>query len=479
MNIQKYLDKSKNAKCLIVGDIMLDRYLYGEVSRISPEAPIPIVQIHKRIEGLGGAANVANNVKAFSCKVHLVGVLGKDDVGHTIQQKLRDNNIDFNGIILDSRCSTLKTRIIGKGQQMLRIDEETPELLDDLSSKDLIEKILEQMSDTDVIVLSDYKKGVCTKELCHSIISEANKLNKKVVVDPKGTDWEKYRGAFVVTPNWKEFTAITGPISESDESILMQKARAVLDKYGFQNILITRSEKGMVLINREGVYNFKAEAREVADVSGAGDTVIATMASFLAVRESLMTSVEWANKAAGLAVERRGTSVIGIDDIFGKNKAVTRSYVDKLMNIETLLDTIAFKRSKNERVVFTNGCFDILHTGHIQYLDEAKALGDYLIVAVNSDDSIRRQGKGNDRPYVSLRDRMLQLAALQMVDAVVTFEEDTPYELLSRIKPDVLVKGGDYQVTEIVGREFAGQTLSLSLKKGYSTTELVKKIRME
>lgn len=477
MNLFSIKQNSKDSKCLIVGDIMLDRYIYGDVDRISPEAPIPVVHVRNKSEQLGGAANVVANINAYNAITSIAGVVGNDDDGHRIEKLFSDAGVKYCGIFSEERCTTTKNRIVGKGQQIVRFDEEAVTKLSVEELEALEGGLVEAIACNDIVVISDYKKGVCSDKICQLIIIEANKGNKKVVVDPKGTSWDKYRGAYIVTPNWKEFVEVAGDVSPEDDDAIRDKAVSVINRFGIDNLLITRSERGMTLVTTDSVYSFPTEAREVCDVSGAGDTVIATLTLFLSLGVELYDSVYWANKAAGLAVERMGTSVIGIDDLIVAHQGKGSDFTGKIVDVEKACDLLAAMKKEGRKTVFTNGCFDIIHTGHIQYLNEAKKLGDFLIVAINSDASVKRQGKGPDRPINKEQDRLIAMAALGMVDAVVMFEEDTPYEILEKLHPDILVKGGDYREEDIIGREFVSETKVLAFRDGYSTTNIINKIR--
>lgn len=467
--------KMEETSCLVLGDVMLDRYIYGEVRRISPEAPVPVVDVRGTKENLGGAANVAANLREFGCNVFLYGILGKDSMGETVERELKHRNIVYRGLKTEERPTTCKSRIVGKSQQIVRFDEEIYRPLSLQDETMLLSDMEPLFKCAGLIVISDYAKGVCTPGLCRKIISQASCCQIKVVIDPKGTEWEKYKGAFMVTPNWKEFTAIAGPINPEEDEAIKKGAVRLLETYELEYLLITRSERGMILASKDLFLPFPAQAREVSDVSGAGDTAIAALSAFLTAGAPLKPSVYWANRSAGLAVERAGTSVIGIKELLKEqdNLPASFDYTSKIMSWEQLQEELSRQRKRKARIVFTNGCFDILHTGHIQYLGEAKSLGDFLIVAVNTDESVKRQNKGNDRPVNREMDRAMQLAALMMVDAVVIFGEGTPLELIKQVRPDILVKGGDYKVEEIVGREYSGETRVLSFKRGYSTTGLL------
>ena len=479
MDLRQIELRIEKAACLVLGDAMLDRYIYGEVGRISPEAPIPVVTVTKTRESLGGAANVAANIHSLGCKTYFSGLIGTDFAGTVINNSLQSKNITFCGLALENRMTTTKNRVVGKGQQIVRFDEEICKSLEPQEESRIMNQLELILEKIDLAIISDYAKGVCTAQLCKGLISRASAHHVKVIVDPKGTEWEKYRGAYVVTPNWKEFTEIAGLVNLEDDNNVKKMAMMLLDKFGIDNILITRSERGMILVSKDLYLSVPAVAREVADVSGAGDTALASLAAFLAAGVSLKDAVYWANRAAGLAVERTGTSVIGIEELFQEqeNRLIQADFTRKIIELEKLKDHISALKNNNKKIVFTNGCFDILHVGHIQYLNEAKRLGDFLIVAVNTDQSVKRLNKGESRPINGEWDRAMQLAALQMVDAVAFFDEDTPLELISQIMPDILVKGGDYKIEEIVGREYAGETMALPLKEGYSTTGLIEKIQ--
>lgn len=479
MDLKQIKLRVEKASCLVLGDAMLDRYIYGEVGRISPEAPIPVVTVTKTKEALGGAANVAANIQHLGCRTYFSSLIGTDSTGTGLKDILRSKNITYCGLALENRKTTTKNRIVGKGQQIVRFDEEVRKPLEPQEESLIMDQLELILKSIDLVIVSDYAKGVCTTQLCSMLISRANAHHIRVIVDPKGMDWEKYRGAYIVTPNWKEFTEIVGPIDPENDADIRHKAIMLLDKLQIENILITRSERGMTLVSKDLYQSVPTEAREVADVSGAGDTALAALAVFLAAGASLKEAVYWANRAAGLAVERTGTSVIGMEELLQEreNNSMQADYTQKVMKLENLVEQVSVLQKRNRKIVFTNGCFDILHAGHIQYLNEAKMLGDFLIVAVNTDQSVKRLNKGEERPVNQEQDRALQLAALQMVDAVILFKEDTPTEVIRQIKPDVLVKGGDYKIEEIAGREYAGETKVLSLKEGYSTTQLIEKIR--
>ncbi len=460
----------KNAKILVVGDVMLDSYLFGNVSRISPEAPVPIINVKKETNVPGGAANVANNIVKLKANCKLFGLTGNDDALLMLKNELDKENIKHN-LYSFLKKTIVKTRIVSGNQQLLRIDFEDSFSFTEEQETRFIDQILKEINSYDVVLISDYAKGVCSKNVCQSLIKEARKQKKAVIIDPKKRDWERYNGATLITPNLKELGEFLGEnLSNTDECIkeALTKAYKMLS---IDYLLVTRSEKGMTLYDGKDFYNFPTEAKEVYDVSGAGDTVIATLSVGLASGMSMKEAVSISNKAAGVVVGKAGTSPILYEELV---RVFEKQELNKLLTLEELLIVLDDLRKKNKKIVFTNGCFDILHRGHITYLFEAKKLGDVLVIGLNSDSSVKRL-KGEKRPINSEKDRALLLSALEMVDYVVIFEEDTPYEILSKIKPDVLVKGGDYKVENVVGREFASETVIIDFVDGYSTTNIINK----
>ena len=478
---QNKIDKIN--KCLILGDCMLDRYIWGDVSRISPEAPIPVVNVKMKSDMLGGAGNVAANMKGMGINVSIGTVVGNDESGKKILDLFAKNGIVYDGVVSDTQKTTTKTRIIGKGQQIVRIDEEDVNHFPTNILEELVQTTKNQMSGTSLVVISDYAKGLCTREVCQTVIREARVNGLKVLIDPKGKDWSKYSGAYAITPNWSEFLSIVGQIDEENDSEICQAARNIILEYSIENILITRSEKGMTLVSHNTYKNIPTEAREVVDVSGAGDTVVATLATFLMDGYSLEKAVEISNIAAGIAVEHRGTSVIGRKELtkrLNEKHTVTRStfnFAEKILSVTELEEEIAYLQQHEKKIVFTNGCFDVLHFGHISYLTEAKKLGDILVVGLNSDASVKKLGKGENRPINKEKCRAVQLAAMEMVDFVVIFGEETPRELIKQLHPDVLVKGGDYCIEQVVGREYVKEVKIIDFVEGYSTTTIINQIK--
>jgi len=480
MDLGQIKGKLHRKKCLIVGDVMLDKYIYGDVMRISPEAPIPVVKVTSTKYTLGGAANVAENIYRLGAQAILCGVIGNDESGHIISDKLEKYEIPFIGKIQSNRPTTTKTRIVGKGQQVVRVDEENSEWIDTGEVQQLKNSIINTLSQVDAVVVSDYKKGVCGKELIQTVIQQSQMKKIPVIVDPKGDDWSKYKGADYITPNFKEFGealnhCTSGVPLQNEHTAICRAAMDLLNQYELENILVTRSECGMTLVNRKEGVSFPALAQSVYDVSGAGDTVLAALTAFLSAGMDPKEAVNLANIAAGISVSHSGTYAVTLEEIAASSEIEGRAESSKIMEIPQLIDFIKQVRYDGKQVVFTNGCFDILHAGHVTYLRQARELGDVLIVGLNSDRSVK-QLKGPDRPVNCESDRARILAALSDVDSVVIFEGSTPYELIKIVRPDILVKGGDYLPEQVVGREFAGKTVILPFLEGRSTTGLLQKL---
>ncbi len=476
--IIKFIESLPDLYIGVVGDLMLDRYVFGHVNRISPEAPVPIHHVAQIDDRLGGAANVAANLRGLECKVSLYGLVGDDEDGRIVLKSLKDKNISADGTFISSgHTTTVKMRIIGSRQQMVRVDFEKNNPLDsefvNLFCKALEADLQKGMK---AVVISDYGKGMCTEELCQRVISLAHHYAVPVLIDPKATDWKRYRKADLVTPNIKELGQATSLEIKNKENDIVNASKRLLKDNDIVNIAATRSEKGITLVSNTGdVFHNPASAREVFDVSGAGDTVAAVLAASLAADISIPSALEVANKAAGVVVGKVGTYSIHRKEL---QVAFTKSENEIICNIEELGELLAQWRDNGDTIVFTNGCFDLLHRGHLVYLRAASELGKRLIVGVNSDDSVKRL-KGNKRPIISQADRALLLSELRFIDAVVVFSEDTPANLIRFIHPDVLVKGGDYEIEDVVGKEDAGQVEIIPLVEGYSTTKLIQKIGKE
>lgn len=475
MELREAEEKIKNVRCLIIGDIMLDRYIYGNVSRISPEAPIPVVNVRRKDVDLGGAANVACNVRGLGAQTIISGILGEDKDGEEVLEELKSRGIEFAGITEPGRPTTVKTRIVGKGQQVVRFDEEDTTWLNVEQEKRLLEAAGD-IGDCSIVIISDYRKGVCTERLLHEVIEHAHDKKIPVIVDPKESDWTKYAGASYITPNFKEFCEALGHECENKEEIIAAEAKSLFERYGLENLLVTRSEYGMTLLKHDSAVTYATMARSVFDVSGAGDTVLATLSVLIAAGMEPEIAAETANVAAGISVSHAGTYVVSFDEVLTFYDELHDITDSKVMSADALAKKLAVWRRNGQKIVFTNGCFDILHAGHVSYLQQARKMGDVLVIGMNSDESVKRL-KGEGRPVNCEADRAMVLAALAAVDAVVVFGEDTPHDLIERIRPDVLVKGGDYRVEDIAGREYAGETMVLPLLAGRSTTKVIEKIK--
>ena len=451
---------------------MLDRYLFGGTSRISPEAPVPVVHVRDNEDRAGGAANVATNLARLGVRTRLLGIVGDDDEGRALQDAMQGSDVTCTFTPVDGWPTITKTRVQSRGQQLIRIDREEPV---PSGSEALTASLVEQLGDADAVVLSDYGKGSLSDVA--AMIAACRDAGVPAFVDPKGRDFDKYQGATLITPNQSEFDAVAG---ESDgDADMVVRARAMADRLGLSALLVTRSEKGMLLIEGgDEPVVLSTRAREVYDVTGAGDTVIATMAGALAAGESMASAAALANLAAGLVVGKIGVASVTPSEL--RVALHRRGQGGRgLVSEDALLPLVAEARDRNERVIMTNGCFDVLHAGHVAYLEEAKSLGDRLVVAINDDDSVRRL-KGDPRPVNELEDRMLVLAGLASVDWVVPFPEDTPERLITAVLPDILVKGGDYNAEDIAGAravlENGGEVRVLAFREGHSSSRIIDKL---
>ena len=478
--VNEFLTNSlPNLKIAVIGDVMVDRYVFGDVSRISPEAPVPVNRVSSVKEVLGGAGNVASNLANLDCHVYLGAVAGVDDHGRVLDKLLIADGIDTSGLIYDNNRSTItKMRILGDRQQMMRLDFETITPITTDEEERLI-SWLDGLCQQGLqgIVISDYGKGVCTSTLLQEVFRLAHTYNVQTIVDPKGADWSKYDGATCITPNVKELGESLGRVIPNEDASVIEAAKEVLGKLNIQYIIGTRSAKGITVVVKDGrTWHNPATQQDVFDVSGAGDTVVAMMISCLASGLSMRLALHIANGAAGIVVSKVGTYPIHRQELIDLWRSVRQLTASSPLYTKEEMKALIDKwQSMDETVVFTNGCFDILHRGHITYLQEAAQLGRHLIIGLNSDASVRRL-KGETRPIVSEDDRAALLSALQCVDGVVLFEEDTPAELLAYLRPNILVKGGDYKKEEIIGRESVDEVAVLSFKEGYSTSDIVKKI---
>lgn len=463
------------AHVVVVGDVMLDRYLFGGTSRISPEAPVPVVHVRQSEDRAGGAANVAVNLARLGVRTTLLGIVGDDDEAAALCGVLQGSNIDCQFTTVSGWPTITKTRVQSRGQQLIRLDREeaTP------SGSDALTRTLDRhLDNASAVVLSDYGKGGLADVA--AMIAACRKSNTPVFVDPKGTDFAKYRGATLITPNQGEFEAVAGPCASDEE--LIARARQMLLDLDLEALLVTRSEKGMLVVDGSDEPELMpTRALEVFDVTGAGDTVIAVLAAALASGDSLKAAARLSNLAAGLVVGKIGVASVTPSEL---QVALHRRGQGGrgLVSEDELRPLVAEARERRETIVMTNGCFDVLHAGHVAYLEEAKSLGDRLIVAINDDDSVRRL-KGQSRPFNQLQDRMAVLAGLASVDWVVPFSEDTPERIVRSILPHVLVKGGDYRPEDIAGSrdvlQHGGEVRVLAFHPGQSSSRIIDKLRDE
>ena len=463
-----------NARILVVGDVMLDRYWSGPTSRISPEAPVPVVKVSEIEDRAGGAGNVALNIASLSAQTSLLGLVGNDDNAQVLTTTLRHNNIKTQFTAIASHPTITKLRVLSRHQQLIRLDFE--ESFADADNSNMLENFKQQIEECDVVILSDYGKGALNN--IEDFIAIANTANKPIFIDPKGSDFKRYSGATLITPNMSEFEQVVGPCK--DEAELLSKGFELLDTVGLEALLVTRSEKGMTLFQKgEQPVHLAATAREVYDVTGAGDTVISVLAAAYAAGSPLAEATALANTAAALVVAKLGTATVSLAELRREAKADEIAH-SGILDEDALLDIINDAKAQGETIVMTNGCFDILHPGHVSYLKNAKKLGDKLIVAVNTDDSVRRL-KGEGRPINSTEHRMDVLVGLASVDYVVPFSEDTPQRLIAKLLPSILVKGGDYKIEDIAGGkeviENGGEVQVLNFEDGCSTTNIINSIK--
>ena len=455
---------------LIIGDCMLDRYIFGSVHRISPEAPVPVVKVTERRDTLGGAGNVANNCAHLGVAVTLLGALGDDENGVTFRRLCSSNRIRLVSF-RSGGGTTAKTRLFGQHQQIARIDCDVELEPERRIAPAVQAAILRALRTAAVVVLSDYGKGFCSPSLCAFVIDAARRAGKPVIVDPKGHAWKKYRGASCITPNVNELSDVAGLPLANDDADIVRYAKRIRTALSLGAVLVTRSEKGMTLVEKGAAEHFPTEAREVFDVSGAGDTVVAALAAALAQGKPLREAVVIANKAAGIVVAKVGTVPVELDEL---RAALDQDRPRKLLAADALLARCAALRKSGKSIVFTNGCFDILHRGHVHLFRQAKKLGQVLVVALNSDASVRALRR--TPPVNDEHDRAHLVAALDTVDFITLFDGKTPLPLIRRLRPDVIVKGGNYRATGIVGKDFAGRAAIVPLLPGYSTNDIIHKI---
>ena len=467
----------KKPNILVVGDLMIDHYLWGNINRISPEAPVQVVEVQKETTVLGGAGNVVNNLVSLGADVMVISVIGKDNVSKELTKMLDDIEVQHSLVCDENRKTTKKSRIIASAQQIIRYDQESKE---DISSKNetmVIDKIDMLIETFDIVLISDYGKGVITDTLMSKIITSSELNNVKVLVDPKGDDYSKYVGSYLLTPNKKEAESAT-KMNIVDDASLKVALKKLHNTACLQVPMITLSEDGIAILDEnDNVIKKPTVAREVFDVTGAGDTVLASLGYCLALNKNITEAMEFANLAAGVVVGKIGSATATLEEIEEYKSSLHKSSIEShIKTFEEIEKTVSRLNKQNKKIVFTNGCFDILHKGHVQYLDKAKSFGDVLILGLNSDASVSAL-KGPNRPINCEDDRAYILAALESVDYVVKFTDDTPLSLIEIIKPDVLVKGGDYEGKKVVGSEIATELKLVQFVDGKSTTKTIEKIQ--
>lgn len=467
---------NKKPNILVIGDLMIDHYLWGSCDRISPEAPVQVVNVKKESSVLGGAGNVINNLVTLGSVVDVISVIGNDSVANELKSLLEKIDVPTSNLVVENnRKTSKKSRLIASQQQVLRYDMESIDDINENSHKQIIQTLEKNIDKYSSIILSDYGKGVLTTNLTKEIIKIANKNSIKVLVDPKGKDYSKYKGSYTLTPNKKEAMEATN-IDIKDESSLIEALKSLKTQCELEVSLITLSEQGIAIFDDELTIK-PTVAREVYDVTGAGDTVIASIAFALGNNLDIKDSIYFANLAAGVVVGKIGSATTTLDEIYeyeySLHKSNSTSHIKTFDEIKTLASKL---HNQGKKIVFTNGCFDILHVGHVKYLEVAKSYGDVLILGLNADSSVRKL-KGPTRPINTQDDRAYILASLESVDYVVIFEEETPYELIKLIKPHVLVKGGDYEGKEVVGQDIADELKLVQFVDGKSTTNTIKRIQ--
>jgi len=466
----------KKPKILVVGDLMVDHYLWGSCERISPEAPVQIVNIGSESIRLGGAGNVINNLNSLGADVDVISVIGVCKTSKELTRLLEDVEVSSRFLITQhNRITSKKSRVIAEQQQVVRYDSESNNEIDS-ESQNSVNLIFKKIINAyDIVLLSDYGKGVLTSKLCQSLIKVASKNGKKILVDPKGQDYSKYSGAFLLTPNKKEAGEATN-ITIKDKDSLIKAIKLLKNQCNLEYSLITLSEQGVAIFDND-LRIHPTVAREVFDVTGAGDTVLASLGFALSCNSNIDEAIKFANLASGVVVGKIGSATASMNEIIEYESSLNRSSSnDHIKTWDEISLIVRTLKSKNKKIVFTNGCFDILHIGHIKYLEEAKSLGDILILGLNSDRSVRKL-KGKNRPVNEQDDRAYLLASLEVIDYVVIFDEDTPIDLITLIKPDILTKGSDYEGEEVVGEDIAKELKLITFINGKSTTETIKRIK--
>ena len=468
--------KNINPKILVIGDLMIDHYLWGSCDRISPEAPVQVIDVNHESIVLGGAGNVVNNLFALGAKVDIISVIGECEASKELKNLLLNIKVDTKYLVVQKdRITSKKSRIIASQQQVVRYDRESVDEINTKSHKTILDIFKTICCHYDVILLSDYGKGILTFELTSSLIAIANKNNIRVLVDPKGLNYSKYDGAYLLTPNKKEASEAT-QLNIIDNESLAKAIQALKEQCNLKISLITLSDQGVAIFDNE-LRIHPTVAREVFDVTGAGDTVLASLGFALSCQENIDEAVKFANLASGVVVGKIGSATATMNEIIEYESSLNKSSSDE--HIKTW-DEISFivneLKNKDKKIIFTNGCFDILHVGHVKYLEKAKEFGDVLILGLNSDGSVKKL-KGNTRPINNQDDRSYILASLEVVDYVVIFDNDTPLNLINLIKPDVLVKGGDYKDMAVVGQNIAKELKIVKLIEGRGTSNTIERIK--
>ena len=465
----------KSPKLLVIGDLMIDHYLWGSCERISPEAPVQVVNVKSESAVLGGAGNVINNLHALGAQVDVISVIGGCEISEELKELLANIKVDTQYLITQKdRITSKKSRIIASQQQVVRYDRESTDEISNESQKEVLTTFKNIIENYDGVLLSDYGKGVLTFKLTQSLITIANENNKKVLVDPKGLDYSKYKGAYLLTPNKKEASEAT-KINIDDDASLTEAITQLKSECGLDVSLITLSEQGVAIYDNK-LRIHPTVAREVFDVTGAGDTVLASLGFSLACGYNIDDAVKFSNLAAGVVVGKIGSATATLNEIIEYESSLNKSTSDEhIKTFDEIKDLAIDLKNRGKKIVFTNGCFDILHVGHVKYLEEAKSFGDVLILGLNSDKSVTVL-KGEGRPINPQLDRAYILAALEPVDYVVIFSEDTPYDLIKLIKPHTLVKGGDYEDKEVAGQDLADELKLVQFVDGKSTTKTIERI---
>lgn len=480
-DLQHFLKETESVHVVVVGDVMLDRYLWGSVDRVSPEAPVPVVHLDRESDRAGGAANVAMNLAGLEVATSLIGVVGADNAATRLRALLDEEGIGTEGLVsVSDRPTTTKTRVIGERQQILRIDDERVHPVKEDAARAIIDQAEAHLGEADILLLSDYAKGVLSPSVCSRLIRLASDASCPVLVDPKGADYTKYAGADTVTPNDRELTLATGVGSDGIQTFF-EAGDALRRQIDVGNLIVTRGKDGISRVHDGGREDYPAVQRDVFDVSGAGDTVLALLAACRAARLDWSMSIRIANLAASIVIGKVGTMPIRRDELVDAVHDRHLLSIDaKVYDEDHIRQQVRTWRARSEKIVFTNGCFDILHAGHVSYLDEAARKGDRLIVGLNTDASVNAL-KGDPRPIVPQDERSRVLASLESVDAVVLFDEPTPASLIETVRPDVLVKGADYEESEVIGadrvKSWGGTVELIPLVEGVSTTNILDRVR--